>query len=56
MANQSVPSNVYTVLTLAALLALLGGVGYLIYRSTELFGTWNPLDAPELSQLPSYFC
>lgn len=49
MADRSVPNNVYTVLTLVAALVLLGGVGYLMYRCTELFGTWNPLDAPDLS-------
>lgn len=52
MADQpSVPNNIYTVLTVIAMLALLAGVGYLIMRSTELFGTWNPMDAPVLSSL-----
>ena len=52
MANQnSVPNNIYTVLTLVALLALLAGVVYVAMRSNELFGTWNPLDAKDLSML-----
>ena len=61
MANQnSVPNNIYTVLTLVALLALLVGVGYVVMRSNELFGTWNPMDAKDLSvflpgNLPSFF-
>jgi hypothetical protein len=50
MANpNSVPNNIYTVLTFVALLALLAGVAYVIMRSNELFGTWNPLDAKDLS-------
>ena len=52
MANQnSVPNNIYTVLTLVALLALLAGVAYVVMRSNELFGTWNPMDAEDLSAL-----
>ncbi|MEO0474993.1 MAG: hypothetical protein AAF085_03335 [Planctomycetota bacterium] len=52
MANQNtVPNNVYTILTLVALLALLAGVVYVVMRSNELFGTWNPLDAESLSVL-----
>lgn len=56
MANQeSVPNNIYTVLTLVALAALLAGVIFVIMRSNELFGTWNPMDAKELSSmLPAY--
>ncbi|MEM6506066.1 MAG: hypothetical protein AAF711_11535 [Planctomycetota bacterium] len=52
MANQeSVPNNIYTVLTVVALLALLAGVVYVAMRSNELFGTWNPMDAEDLSVL-----
>ena len=52
MANQnSVPNNIYTVLTLVALLALLAGVVYVAMRSNDLFGTWNPLDAKDLKDL-----
>lgn len=52
MANdQSVPNNIYTVLTLIALIALLAGVVYIAMRSNELFGSWNPMDAKELSFL-----
>ena len=51
MADRNVSNNVYTVLTLVALLVLLAGVGFLLYYSNELFGTWNPLDAPELSSI-----
>lgn len=52
MANQnSVPNNIYTVLTLVALLALLAGVVYVAMRSNALFGTWNPMDAKDLSVL-----
>lgn len=49
--NESVPNNVYTVLTVIALIALLAGVIFVAVRSNELFGTWNPLDAKELSAL-----
>ena len=45
--SPSVPSNVYTVLTVVAFLVLAVGIGFVIYKSTELFGTWNPGDAPE---------
>ncbi|MEM6256721.1 MAG: hypothetical protein AAGI37_00235 [Planctomycetota bacterium] len=52
MANQeSVPNNIYTVLTVVALLALLAGVVYVAMRSNDLFGTWNPMDAEDLSVL-----
>ncbi len=47
----SVPFNIYTVLTLIAMLALLAGVAYLIVRSNALFGSWNPMDAKDLSVL-----
>ena len=50
MAKQdSVPNNIYTVLTFVALLALLAGVVYVAMRSNDLFGTWNPMDAKDLS-------
>lgn len=61
MANEnSVPNNIYTVLTLVAFLALLVGVAYVAVRSNQLFGTWNPMDAKDLSvmlpvHLPSAF-
>lgn len=61
MANEnSVPNNIYTVLTLVALLALLVGVAYVAVRSNQLFDTWNPMDAKDLSvmlpvNLPSVF-
>ena len=52
MANpNSVPNNIYTVLTFVALLALLAGVVFVAMRSNELFGTWNPMDAKDLSVL-----
>lgn len=52
MANEnSVPNNIYTVLTFVALLALLAGVVFVAMRSNELFGTWNPMDAKDLSVL-----
>jgi len=50
MANQnSVSNNIYTVLTLIALIALLAGVVYVAMRSQELFGSYNPMDAKDLS-------
>lgn len=49
MAKESVPNNIYTVLTLVAMLALLAGVIFLVVRSNELFGSWNPMDAQDLS-------
>ena len=52
MANQnSVPNNIYTVLTLIALIALLAGVVYVAMRSQELFGSYNPMDAKDLSSV-----
>lgn len=52
MANEnSVPLNIYTVLTFVALIALLVGVVYVAMRSNELFGTWNPMDAKDLKEL-----
>ncbi|MGB0766366.1 MAG: hypothetical protein ACPGYV_01500 [Phycisphaeraceae bacterium] len=50
MADQNnVPNNIYTVLTVIALLALLAGVIFVAMRSQELFGSWNPMDAKDLS-------
>jgi len=49
--RQSVPSNVYTVLTIIAMIALLAGVVYVAMRSNELFGSLNPMDAQDLSVL-----
>lgn len=49
--RQSVPNNIYTVLTLVALLALLAGVAFVLYRSDQLFGTMNPLEVKDLSAL-----
>jgi len=52
MASQEpVPNNIYTVLTLIALIALLAGVSYVCYRSSQLFGSWNPMDAKDLTVL-----
>ena len=52
MANEnSVPLNIYTVLTFVALVALLVGVVYVVMRSNDLFGTWNPMDAKDLTDL-----
>lgn len=52
MANDnSVPLNIYTVLTFVAMIALLAGVVYVAMRSNELFGTWNPMDAKDLSMM-----
>lgn len=42
--RRGVSDNVYTVLMFATLVALGGGVGYLAYRSNQLFETVNPLD------------
>ncbi len=47
----SVPFNIYTVLAVVAMIALLIGVVYLAMRSDELFGSWNPMDAKDLSVL-----
>lgn len=49
--RNSVPFNIYTVLTLIALIALLAGLVYLIMQSNALFGTWNPMEAKDLSFL-----
>ncbi|MEM1355168.1 MAG: hypothetical protein AAGC44_05850 [Planctomycetota bacterium] len=53
--TRRVSNSVYTVLVFVALAFLLGGVIYLMMRSNELFGTWNPLDAKPLSMvLPEF--
>ena len=50
MANTETPSsNLFTVLVFVALLVLLAGVIYVIMRSNDLFQTWNPMDAKDLS-------
>lgn len=36
------PSNVYSVLLVAATIVVLGATIYLAIRSNELFGSWNP--------------
>ena len=52
MANDNaVPSNIYTVLTLIALIALLAGVIFLMVRSNDLFGSPMPMNAEQLSAL-----
>lgn len=52
MANSnSVPNNIYTVLVLVAMIALIAGIAFVVVRSNELFGTWNPADARDLSVL-----
>ncbi|XAL99065.1 hypothetical protein OT109_15950 [Phycisphaeraceae bacterium D3-23] len=43
-ARRGVSDNVYTVLMFATLVALGAGVGYVAYRSNQLFETYNPLD------------
>ena len=48
--RQSVPSNIYTVLTIVAMLALLAGVVYLVMQSDKLFGSPLPMNAKPLSQ------
>ena len=47
--KNSVPNNVYTVLTLIALVILLAGIAFVAMRSHELFGSYNPMDAKDLS-------
>ena len=49
--SRRVSDSVYTVLCFIALAFLLAGVIYLAMKSNELFGTYNPLDAPELGLL-----
>lgn len=39
-------NNIYTVLAFVAFLALLFGVGYVVYRNNAVFGD-NPLAAPQ---------
>jgi len=41
------PSNIYTVLMLVSLLILVCGVGFIWYRSSQLYGD-NPFVAPEI--------
>lgn len=42
MADRAPSSNVYTVLVLIAFLALACAIGYVWYRSGQLFNTGNP--------------
>lgn len=52
MADQeSVPSNIYTVLVIVAFIALLAGVVFVAMRSKALFDSYNPLDAEPLAVL-----
>lgn len=46
--TKRVSDSIYTVLVFVSLGFLLGGVIYLVMRSKELFGTMNPMDAPNL--------
>jgi len=46
--RNSVSDSIYTTLTFVSFAALTFGVGYVIYRSNELFGSWNPADAANL--------
>lgn len=39
-------NNIYTVLAFIAFLALLFGVGYVLYRNNAVFGD-NPFDVPQ---------
>ena len=41
------PSNVYTVLVVIAFLMLASAVGYVWYRSHQLFGSQNPFEVPQ---------
>jgi len=49
--TRRVSDSVYTVLCFIALAFLLAGVIYLVMKSNELFGTYNPLDAKPLGML-----
>ena len=49
--RQSVPNNIYTVLTVIAMLALLGGVIFLVMQSNRLFKSPLPMNAKPLSQI-----
>lgn len=49
MVSESVPNNIYTVLIIVALIALLAGISFVAYRSSVLFDTINPLYAKQLS-------
>ena len=40
------PSNIYTVLVFLAFLILASAVGYVLYRSDQLFGG-NPFEVPQ---------
>lgn len=49
----SVPNNIYTVLTVVALIVLLVGIIFVAMRSDALFGSWNPMGAPDLKPMSS---
>lgn len=44
--GRSAPNNVYTALAFIAVLVLLAGVGYVLYRHSQVFGG-NPFAAPD---------
>lgn len=44
MADRGATSNIYTVLALIAFLALACAIGYVWFRSGELFGTGTPFE------------
>ena len=50
-ARRGVSDNIYTVLMFATMVALAGGVGYVAFRSNQLFETYNPLD--KAAELPA---
>jgi hypothetical protein len=52
MADRSASSNIYTVLALVAFLALACAIGYVWYRSNQLFGPdSNPFRVQRTSQV-----
>jgi hypothetical protein len=51
-AVRPVPSNIYTILLFIALVALIAGVGYTWYRSSQITGTANPF-APPAAAMPA---
>ncbi len=50
MADRSASSNIYTVLALIAFLALACAIGYVWYRSSDLFGSGNPFKIERSAQ------
>ena len=51
--NVNAPPNIYTVLVFTAVLVLGGAVGYILYRSNQLFGSQNPFQVPASAGLVS---